>query len=229
MEKRNNKKSAIILSILGILSLVLITAGVTYAVFTYTKLGETENTITTGTLRFLYTENTGVGNGINITNALPVTDTVGKAYSTDGYVFDFTIEGANSGTEAIPYEITLRKKDTSTLDEDVVKVYLTDTTTSGGDVTAETAVLNPTLFSTLEATKIDVGSNVEKTLYKTTVPAEDTTYAKNYRLRMWITEDADFSSNGTDESGNPVYPYNGESFIGLVNVYANVPTVVSGD
>ena len=72
-------------------------------------------------------------------------------------------------------------------------------------------------------------SNVEKTLYKTTVPAEDTTYAKNYRLRMWITDAADFSSTGVDAEGNPVYPYNGETFIGLVNVYANVPTVVSGE
>lgn len=229
MEKRNNKKSAIILSILGILSLVLITAGVTYAVFTYTKLGETENTITTGTLRFLYTENTGVGNGISITNALPVSDTVGKAYSTEGYVFDFTIEGANSGTEAIPYEITLRKKATSTLDEDVVKVYLTDRTTAT-DVTDETVVLTPTLYNALTATTVDVGDNVEKTLYKTTVPAQDLTYAKNYRLRMWITEEADFSATGTDpETEAPVYPYNGETFIGLVNVYANVPTVVSGE
>ena len=64
---KNKKK--VLLSVLGIMLLVLVTVGVTFAVFTYTKLGTTENTVTTGTLKFLYTENTGVGAGINIENA----------------------------------------------------------------------------------------------------------------------------------------------------------------
>ena len=42
-------KNKVILSILGILMLVVVTVGVTYAVFTYTKLGTTENTVTAGT------------------------------------------------------------------------------------------------------------------------------------------------------------------------------------
>ena len=65
-------KKKIILSVLGILMLVLVTVGVTFALFTYTKLGTTENTVTAGTLKFLYTENTGVGRGINISEAFPV-------------------------------------------------------------------------------------------------------------------------------------------------------------
>ena len=69
-------KNKVILSILGILMLVVVTVGVTYAVFTYTKLGTTENTVTAGTLKFLYTENTGVGRGINISEAFPVSDEV---------------------------------------------------------------------------------------------------------------------------------------------------------
>ena len=70
------KKKKILLSVIGILLLILVTVGVTVALFTYTRLGTTENTITTGTLKFLYTENTGVGNGISITNAFPVTDDI---------------------------------------------------------------------------------------------------------------------------------------------------------
>ena len=70
-------KKKILLSVLGILLIVLATAGITYAVFTYTKLGTTENTVTAGTLKFLYTENTGVGRGINISEAFPLSDEVG--------------------------------------------------------------------------------------------------------------------------------------------------------
>ena len=51
-----NKKKSLILSLVGVLSLVLITAGVTYAFFNYAKEGTTENTITTGTITFIYEE-----------------------------------------------------------------------------------------------------------------------------------------------------------------------------
>ena len=190
MEKKKSKQ--IVLSILGILSLVLITAGVTVAVFTYTKLGETENTITVGTIKFLYTENTGVGKGIKITNAMPVSDDIGMDYSTDGYVFDFQVEGENSGTEAIPYEVTLREKADSTLDNSIVKVYLTDMNED-----ADTQIIAPTLFSALPQTTVDVGDNVEKTLFTDTVDGGsvgENEYLQEFRLRMWIDEKADFSA-----------------------------------
>ena len=201
-------KKKIILSVLGILTLVLVTVGVTYAVFTYTKLGTTENTVTTGTLKFLYTENTGVGAGINIENAFPVSDTVGKSYDTDKYVFDFSVEATNSGSEEIPYEVTLRKKSTSTLSESNVKVYLTDMT---GD--SDTQIVEPTLYSDLIQTTIDVGEETEKTIYNGTVLGGELTYLKDFRLRMWIDE----ASNQDD--------INGKTFTALVNVYSNVPLV----
>ena len=126
--------------------------------FTYTKLGTTDNTVTTGTLKFLYTENTGVKTGVKISNALPISDTQGKALDGDNNVFDFSIEATNTGTEAIPYEVTLRKKNTSTLGEDYVKVYLTDRTES-----QELSVLEPTKYSELAQTSIYVGNEIEKT------------------------------------------------------------------
>ena len=119
--KKEEKKKVLILTSIGVLSLVLITIGITVAVFSYTRLGATENTLTTGTLKFLYTENTGVGNGISMTNALPVTDEIGKSYDTENYVFDFSVEGTNAGKDPISYEVTLRKKVDSTLEEENIK------------------------------------------------------------------------------------------------------------
>ena len=205
---KNNKKKALILSIIGLIGLIVVTIGITYAIFTYTKLGTTDNTLTSGTLKFLYTENTGVKTGIKLTNALPISDTQGKVLDGDNNVFDFLIEATNTGTEAIPYEVTLRKKSTSTLAEENVKVYLTDRTE-----TTEKEELEPTNFNKLTQTNIDVGSEIEKTIYNGTVNGGETTYQKDFRLRMWIDE----QSNQSD--------INGKSFTGMVNVYSNAKVI----
>ena len=203
-----NKKKALILSIIGLIGLIVVTIGITYAVFTYTKLGTTDNTVTSGTLKFLYTENTGVKTGIKLTNALPISDTQGKALNGDNNVFDFSIEATNTGTEAIPYEVTLRKKNTSTLREDYVKVYLTDRTE-----TQETSLLEPSKYSELTQTSVNVGSNIEKTIYKSSVAGGEVSYRKDFRLRLWIDE----TSNQTD--------INGKEFTAMVNVYSNAKVI----
>ena len=87
----NKKSKQILFSIFGILSLLVITIGVTYAVFTYTKEGTTDNVVTSGTLKFLYTENNTNGNGISITEAEPISDTKGKELVGDNNVFDFKV------------------------------------------------------------------------------------------------------------------------------------------
>mgnify|MGYP004496452683 CR=1 FL=1 len=207
MEK-SNKSKQILLSVFGILSLIVITIGITYAIFTYTKLGTTDNTVTSGTLKFLYTENTGVKTGIKISNALPISDTQGKALDGDNNVFDFSIEATNTGTEVIPYEVTLRKKNTSTLAEENVKIYLTDRTE-----TQETSLLEPTKYSELTQTSINVGNEIEKTIYKSSVAGGEVSYRKDFRLRMWIDE----TSNQDD--------INGKEFTAMVNVYANAELI----
>ena len=204
-------RKKVLFSILGILLLVLATVGVTFAVFTYTKLGTTENIVTTGTLKFLYTENTGVGNGINISDALPVSDEVGKSYSTENYVFDFSVEATNSGTEEIPYEVTLRKKNTSTLNESNVKVYLTDMTEQ-----TDIKLAGPILYSDLGQTIVDVGEEIEKTIYNGTVLGGELNYKKDFRLRMWIDENSNYDS------------ISGKTFTILVNVYSNAEVVTDG-
>ena len=206
--KKNSKNKPLISSIVGLIGLVIVTIGITYAVFTYTKLGTTDNTVTTGTLKFLYTENTGVKTGIKLTNALPISDTQGKALDGDNNVFDFSIEATNTGTETIPYEVTLRKKNTSTLAEENVKIYLTDRTES-----QESSILEPTKYSELTQTNINVGSEIEKTIYNGTVNGGEASYRKDFRLRMWIDE----TSNQTD--------INGKEFTAMVNVYSNAKVI----
>ena len=205
---KKNKRKTLVLSIIGLIGLIIVTIGITYAVFTYTKLGTTDNTVTSGTLKFLYTENTGVKTGIKLTNALPISDTQGKALDGDNNVFDFSIEATNTGTEAIPYEVTLRKKADSTLEENYVKVYLTDSTE-----TTEKEELAVIKYSKLPQTNIDVGSEIEKTIYNGIVDGNTTNYKKDFRLRMWVDD--------TEDSSN-IY---GKKFTAMVNVYSNAKVI----
>ena len=223
MKGKNKKRNIkILLAVLVIIGIIMITLGVTYAVFNYTKLGTTSNVITTGTLKFSYTENTGVGRGISLSNALPVTDKKGKSYTESGQVFDFTITGTNTSSKAIPYEITARLNKNSTLDKNVVKVYLTDITSD------EKEVLEPTIYGDLLQTSIDVGENTEKTLYQATVDSNTSNYEKKYRLRIWIDVNTDFSGI-EQEDGSMIYPYNNKTFTVTVNVYSQDNIVMNRD
>ena len=216
------KSQSILLLVICILSVMLITVGITFAVFTYTKMGSTENTISTGTIEFLYTENSGVGAGINITNALPVSNDVGKAYSTENYVFDFKIEGKNTGPASIPYEITLREISDGSL-APVMNIYLTDMNDN-----KDLEILPVTKFSFLTDTTVDSHQYTEKTIYNGKVPANNNNYIQNFRLRIWMDEHTDFTPVENIE-GNLVYPYNGKDFKAIVNVYADSAKVISSN
>jgi len=213
------KKKQSLLMLVAVLGLIAITAGVTYAFFNYAKEGTTDNAITTGTITFLYTEVSGVGRGISIDDAFPISDTQGKAQTGEGKVFDFKVTSTTQMDATIPYEVTARKKATSTLDESAVKLYLT---TVNGET--ETEVLLDNYNNLTQTSKVDSDTYTEKTIYTGKVPANQANYEQNFRLRMWIDSDVKFSPNP-----DGTYPFNDKSFTVTVNVYANAKVVTDSD
>jgi len=211
-----NKKTALMVSVLGIISIVLVTAGVTFAFFSYAKQGTTENSIKTGSITFIYEEVDKQGSGISIENAFPVSDSTGKAQSATKEVFNFKVRSEN-GNFDIPYTITARMSDDSKLAQDAVKVYLTEVV---GD--SETALLE-SIYEDLTDYSNAPNGKTEKVLHSTKVPAGSTGYEKNYRLRMWIPSTIDFSP--VQENGVDKYPYNDKKFTLTINVYANAEVV----
>ena len=200
-----NKKKQIIITLVAIISLIVITVGVTYAFFNYAKEGTTDNTIQTGTITFLYTEVSGVGKGISLTEAYPVADSIGKVQVGEGKVFDFKVTSNISMNSNIGYQVTARKKTDSTLSNSAVKVYLTEV-----NGTEQELLLSK--YSELSQTdKVDGNKFDERILYEATVPANTANYEKNFRLRMWVSDDTDF----TDGSMND------KTFTLTVNVYAD--------
>ena len=200
-----NKKKQIIITLIAIISLIVITVGVTYAFFNYAKKGTTDNTIQTGSITFLYTEVSGVGKGISLTEAYPVADSIGKVQTGEGKVFDFKVTSNISMNSSIGYQVTARKKTGSTLANSAVKVYLTEV-----NGTEQELLLSK--YSELSQTdKVDISKYDERILYEATVPANTSNYEKNFRLRMWVSDDTDFSDGSMND----------KTFTLTVNVYAD--------
>lgn len=194
-----------------LLSFTLIIMGVTMAIFNFFQTGTKDNVVTTGEIVFHYTEINQQGTGISITDAIPISDELGKEQKQAGKYFDFSIESKTMANTKIPYTVSARLSSDSTLDPSIVKVYLTEV---NGDTESEILLEN---FSELES--ID-GDNKQKIIYKDTVPVSQSNYYKKFRFRMWIDEEADFS--GVEQAdGTIIYPYNDKIFKINIDVNAN--------
>lgn len=246
-----DKKHQLLLSAIGILGIIFIVTGVTYAFFSYAKTGSKINSISSGNVKFTYTENPNGGRGIIITDAMPMLDSVGKLQTgTDSY-FDFRVTAVPGKTIAIPYTVTARVSSDSTLDAKVIKVWLSDQT--------NTEIEPVKYFDATDAASRDdvlqkytgvsyANKYNERILYSGLVPANmQEEYVQNFRLRIWIDNNTDFSETvvpahcsiaipeGTENTQEncaqidgaewiaetTLYPYNNKTFKITVNVYAN--------
>ncbi len=201
-EKNNNKKeqnqtTQIIASVLAIAILIVAVVGISFAVFTYTKQGERENTITTGSITMSYNEEKP---GINITDAMPISDETGKNITSEdpksgtvaaegSGVFDFNVTASITGQTTIYYDITAKKEGDCTLKDNEVKLYLEKSSeeTTGYE---DDPVLQPTHFTTDSNTKKTINDTPDDEMLLhsdtfTSAKASDTHY---YRLRMWVDE-----------------------------------------
>lgn len=172
-KKKDLSKKEIALSLIAILTLVIVVVGVSYAVWSGTFFGTKTNSITTGYISFNYTE--GKDNIINIEDATPTADEVGKVMNGTTAEFDFTVSATFSGLSKIDYEIYATPI-TSTLSGDFVKVYLTDDSDNAIEGYKEIVPV----YSSLEDST-EVGS---KKLSSSSLTTENKT--RKYKLRVWL-------------------------------------------
>lgn len=178
---KDNSSKQILLSVLGVAILVVAVVGVSFAAFTFSQAGNVENTISTGTLAMTYTEG---ATGISITDAMPMSDAAGKVLAKDNEQFKFTVEATMSGTATINYEIAAIKKDSSTISDANVRLYLEKSATENSGYTQAFA---PAQF-TPSTSASDIGSPVGSMILES---GTFTSSQKNYYiLRMWLAEDA---------------------------------------
>ena len=186
--KDNNNSKQVLLSVLGVAILVVAVVGVSFAAFSYSRTGEQVNTITTGTITMNYTDDS---NGINLTNAMPMSDENGKALTGENNVFDFTVSAtiSGSGTTQIDYAIIAAPEDGNTLNDEDIKVWLTDTSDEGQGNTTDPVVLNTLpASSTVRATTGAPNTADDYVLKSGTYSG--TGGSDSYRLRMWVDYNA---------------------------------------
>jgi len=199
-----NKSKKMYIFMLAVVGILLITFGISYSLFSYKKNGSTESKITPDYITFLYDEMQG--NGVSLTDALPVSDNEGKA----GEPFEFQIVSHPISTTPMIYEITLSKTEDSGNLDSIIKVYLTKVDSQGN----ETQV---SLSKYSELTTVIHHGEQEKLIHTQDF---NTNHTQKYRLRMWVSEDADFSN-----------PQNvGKTFSIKVNAYASdLSTITATD
>ena len=200
----NKKKKIIIISI--ILGILVLTIGLTYAMFTISKYSSNSKLIA-GDIYMHYKE---ASQGIKLENAIP-SDT----YDTTSY-FEFTIDGKNTYLKKdIYYEIVLAYGDEiqnkTRIKDNLLKFRLTEVIDN-----KETELFTDRSFSDL----------TNKRIWVETIPkGTNNEILKRYRLYMWLSNDTIIC--GGDETENCDYYIDKEPY--WKNVYASIKVGVNGD
>ncbi|MGM9879333.1 MAG: hypothetical protein ACI31R_04840 [Bacilli bacterium] len=193
IDKGNNIRKIVTVSLIVIL--LMLCTGISFAVWNYSFLGET-NTLETGEVSLeLLESNTNL---INLTNQLPMSDSEGKTLET----FDFTVITKASRDMELEYEIKIEKLSTDTgytsLNDNEVKVYLTDYDNN--------QLVSPVKISDLSNYSLYSKVNTHS---KTITEIKD-----KYKLRVWIDSEVD-ASKFYDENTDSVRTYQYKFKIGV--------------
>lgn len=238
----NNSKQTI-LSIVGIAILVIAVVGVSFAFFTYSRTGTTNNVITTGTIAFEYEETTT--SALNLTNQFPQTNEEGA----NNAAFQFDVKGTvPASANAINYKVYVvpGAEETGKTRFADNQISIKVTATNGGVVETayQTAGALSSAISTGKGIQIGHGTVTNNgteqkhdytlTMWvNDTVTISDTDYSKTYRAKEYNATDWPEmpAVNGTGETDNTKLPAGSTTDNRTVysNLYYSVKVNVEAD
>lgn len=212
------KKNQVLMTVLGVFALVIVTVGVSYAFFTYSRTSTTNNTINTTTqpISFGFTES----GQIALTDAVALPAEKGKALANN--VYTININASMPTNSKVTYQIyavnnTAPAEGKEALENSQVRAYLTKGDTAIWTTTDENNANN-------NGTKLMdeiITSGTEGLLYEYTVDtAAHTEINDVFKLRIWLDKDAtgnvidaqDKTQQGTiDPSTDGSYTTDGET------------------
>lgn len=178
ISKENKKSNYFIYLFIFTILLFFCVFGITYSIY---KSDSTDNSVDTGKIVFSYSDVGQAGNGISLTNAVPISDSIGKVMVGNGQYFDFSTT-ASTKSSKVHYKLLINKDSSSTLANNKVKVYLTQLL--GGH--EEELIFDK--FSNLK--KETINNKGYYVLYEKTLEKGLENYNDLYRLRMWVAADA---------------------------------------
>ena len=220
--KRNVQISV---SLLSLHALLMISTGVSYSLVDQSTAstnqeGNEYSQTDTGEVKFLYTDYDGSGSNLTIADDRIFTDAVGKVLpvTDSANIFDFRIKAETD--VALSYQITLTKENGSTLEDNFIKVYLTEVNGDTEEEIVSSLNTDGSVKRFSELTDLNVGytdnGKVEKLLYE---GKANRNYEQSFRLRIWVADDAQAS---VLEDGTIEYSYQGKTFTAKVNVYTTL-------
>ena len=194
----NNSKQAV-LSIVGIAVLVIAVVGVSFAFFTYSKTGTTNNVITTGSIAF---EFTAAENGLSLTNQFPRSDEEGITNKQ----FSFAITGTLPTTMApISYNVYAIKgtvpsgyEEAKRLKNSNINFYVTTTSDGvidGGYGTANTEAKD---YGAVVGDAIDGATGLQ--IAHGVIEAKGSKVTDNYAITMWVNNSVTISDTDTTKT-----------------------------
>ena len=158
--------------------------GITYSIYKGDSGEDSE--IITDQIIFTYSDVDKTGSGINITNAIPISDEIGKAMVGKNQYFDFYIT-STTGKSKVLYQLLINKDKISTLSNNNVRIYLTKMQGS-----YETQLVLDD-FSNLKTKQLN--NKEYYVIYEKTLSENLENYSDSYRLRMWVKESAEDYQN----------------------------------
>lgn len=205
------KKNQVLMTVLGVFALVIVTVGVSYAFFTYSRTSTTNNTINTTTqdIKFGFTES----GGIALTDAVALPAEKGKVLDTN--VYTININANMPANSTVEYRITAinntkAEAPKTALENTQVRAYLTK---AGAPVWETKDTANNNNDGTKLMSEIISGEATEGLLHSFTVDTSDyTTITDSYELRIWLDKEASgnvIDANDRNEEGNTTGTING--------------------
>ena len=175
------KNKKVMYAIIGMIALVLVTIGITYAYWLITRTQEGENVINTGCLDISLSNEV---NDITLTNQFPMSDEDGKKLTP----YEFTV--TNNCNTSVDYQINLESLETGTeeLNDNSIKMAI--------NLKGETNIVGTKLSSKgTTDTTIENALNARKLLVGTLGASSDTSSDDEvtYELRLWLDANAPIS------------------------------------
>ena len=171
------KKLVLMISIVILILVASLVSSVAF--FSGLINGEKVISVKTGDLTFKYTEVSGIGNGINLIDTEPISDSEGK--KLDSY-FDFKID-ANLISSDMIYKVSIESTSDTTINLEGIKVYITEI------VNNKEKEINSNYDGLGKVkTLTDYNDNV---IYQERIFKNTKNYEKKFRVRIWIDEDVD--------------------------------------
>ena len=175
MEKEKaTKKLWIILLCVCLLFITFATVG--FVLFSNRKPEIVNEQLEGGSIVLNYSSNSSY---LNVSNAVPTTDTVGMSSSENGTYFDFSVDTKIDDAKSITYELSLKKVKGNVPENDIV-VYL-----EKEDSGTYSPIIKPIGFKKI---KKDSKFGTKKNSMILLTEEKDKSVIDNYRLRTWISE-----------------------------------------